>query len=207
MKKVVVLLVTALVFGFGAAFAQDSDTIDVQAVQLGSGSIMGYLTGNASNPNIDANCYTKASNPGTSYNCLVGALQKTGLDKALADKGSFTLFAPTDQAFKAYAASAGDTAFNALVNNTDALTALLKYHVLPKAFTLDELFYMGSGLKGTTTLPTLEGKNLAINFSGAAEGNQMSAVTLGSAHAMAPTMAFDNGDLISIDNVLTVPAN
>ncbi|MCA9838761.1 MAG: fasciclin domain-containing protein [Trueperaceae bacterium] len=207
MKKGVVLLFTAFLFGLGISFAQDSDQINVQAVQLENGSLMGYLTANATNPNTDTNCYAKASNPETSYNCLVGALQKTGLDKALADKGSFTLFAPTDQAFKVYATAAGETAFHDLVNSPDTLSALLKYHVLPKAFTLDDLYYMASGLNGTTTLPTLEGQNLAIHFSGNSGGNTMSSVTLGSAHALAPTMVFNNGNLISIDDVVALPAS
>lgn len=62
-----------------------------------------------------------------SFNTLVAALQATGLDAALADETTtFTVFAPTDDAF----ALLGDDLINALLADTDTLTDILLYHAI-----------------------------------------------------------------------------
>ena len=63
-----------------------------------------------------------------SFTTLVAALQTTGLDAVLADLDtSFTVFAPTDAAF----ALLGDDTIAALLNDADALSNILLYHVVP----------------------------------------------------------------------------
>ncbi len=62
-----------------------------------------------------------------SFNTLVAALQATGLDAVLADESStFTVFAPTDDAF----AALGSDTINALLGDTDTLSDILLYHVV-----------------------------------------------------------------------------
>ena len=58
------------------------------------------------------------------FTTLVGALQATGLDAALAEEGPFTVFAPTDDAFNLLP----DGLVASLDNDT--LSAILTYHVV-----------------------------------------------------------------------------
>ena len=76
-----------------------------------------------------ANLVETAASAGT-FNTLVAALELTGLDEVLADEAaSFTVFAPTDDAF---AALSSDTV-DGLFADPDALRNILLYHVLPGA--------------------------------------------------------------------------
>lgn len=61
------------------------------------------------------------------FTTLVAALQATGLDTTLADtNSSFTVFAPTDDAF----ALLGQETIDALLADTDTLSDILTYHVI-----------------------------------------------------------------------------
>ena len=61
------------------------------------------------------------------FTTLVAALQATGLDTTLADMdSSFTVFAPTDDAF----ALLGQDTINALLADTETLSDILTYHVI-----------------------------------------------------------------------------
>lgn len=65
-----------------------------------------------------------------SFSILVQAVVEAGLVDALSATGPFTVFAPTDEAFAALLAERGLTA-DALLSDTELLTAVLTYHVLP----------------------------------------------------------------------------
>ncbi|HJK89759.1 MAG TPA: fasciclin domain-containing protein [Polyangiaceae bacterium LLY-WYZ-15_(1-7)] len=58
-----------------------------------------------------------------SFTTLVGALESTGLDEALAGDGPFTVFAPTDDAFEALGVDLSTL-------STEELTTILQYHVV-----------------------------------------------------------------------------
>jgi transforming growth factor-beta-induced protein len=60
------------------------------------------------------------------FTTLLAALDATGLDQALRGPGPFTVFAPTDGAFDALP----DGTVEALLGDLDALTRILKYHVV-----------------------------------------------------------------------------
>ena len=65
-----------------------------------------------------------------SFTTLVAALQATGLDAVLADESAtFTVFAPTDDAF----ATLGADTITALLGDTDTLSDILLYHVISGA--------------------------------------------------------------------------
>lgn len=64
-----------------------------------------------------------------SFDTLVAAVSAAGLVDTLKGEGSFTVFAPTDEAFAALPASTLDSLL--LPENKDQLTAILTYHVLP----------------------------------------------------------------------------
>lgn len=61
------------------------------------------------------------------FKTLVAALERTGLDSVLSDpSGTFTVFAPTDDAF----AAVGEKMINTLLANPSVLADILKQHVL-----------------------------------------------------------------------------
>ena len=74
---------------------------------------------------------------GATFSIITKALQATGLDVTLGTKGSFTIFAPTDEAFLKLPAGALDKLM--LPENNEKLRSLLLYHVLPGNFALADL--------------------------------------------------------------------
>jgi uncharacterized surface protein with fasciclin (FAS1) repeats len=61
------------------------------------------------------------------FTTLVAGIKAAGLTDTLTGKGPFTVFAPTDEAFKKLPAGALD----ALLKDTAKLKAVLSYHVVP----------------------------------------------------------------------------
>lgn len=61
-----------------------------------------------------------------SFETLVTAVKAAGLVEVLSSEGPFTVFAPTDEAF----AALPDGALEALLNDPEALKAVLTYHVI-----------------------------------------------------------------------------
>jgi uncharacterized surface protein with fasciclin (FAS1) repeats len=74
---------------------------------------------------------------GATFSILTKALQLTGLDVTLGSKGTFTIFAPTDEAFSKLPAGALDKLM--LPENNEKLRSLLLYHVLPGNFAMADL--------------------------------------------------------------------
>ncbi|MGI9609698.1 MAG: fasciclin domain-containing protein, partial [Acidimicrobiia bacterium] len=66
------------------------------------------------------------------FSTLVQAIEAAGLVETLEGEGPFTVLAPTDQAFEAAFDALGITA-EELLADTETLTAILTYHVLPQA--------------------------------------------------------------------------
>ncbi len=83
---------------------------------------------------------------------LNSALNKTGLSRTLSNRGSYTLFAPSDAAFQKIPKADRD----ALMADTKRLATVLKYHVLPKKYT-------ASDLSSRRSLVTLEGESVMLN--------------------------------------------
>ena len=61
------------------------------------------------------------------FTTLVAAVEAAGLVETLKGEGPFTVFAPTDDAF----AALPEGTVEALLADTEALTAILTYHVVP----------------------------------------------------------------------------
>ena len=74
---------------------------------------------------------------GATFSILTRALQLTGLDVTLGSKGTFTIFAPTDEAFSKLPAGALDKLM--LPENNEKLRSLLLFHVLPGNFAMADL--------------------------------------------------------------------
>jgi len=91
---------------------------------------------------------------------LVAAVQAAGLVETLQGEGPFTVFAPTEQAFAAALDALGITA-EELLADTETLTAILTYHVVPgKVLAADVI-----GLDGQS-VATVNGAEIAIAVDG-----------------------------------------
>lgn len=123
------------------------------------------------------------------FKTLVTAVQKAGLDKALAGKGPFTVFAPTDAAFAAV--DPKTLAALLLPENKDQLVAVLKYHVVAGSMP-------ASKVVGQKELATLQGSALTVVVDG-------DKVTIGGAKITATDLMAGNGVVHVIDRVLMPP--
>jgi uncharacterized surface protein with fasciclin (FAS1) repeats len=89
----------------------------------------------------------------TSFSILVAAVVKAGLAGTLSGAGTFTVFAPTNSAFRA--AGYTEASINALsaADVTNVLTPILTYHVLGAKV-------LSTGVPASDTVKTVNGKNL-----------------------------------------------
>lgn len=131
MKKSIGFL-SAVVLAVTVVGCSDSESPAAPSPMTGSTSTSGSGTSGASLPTI-AGVATSNAN----FTTLVAALSKAGLVSTFSGPGSFTVFAPTNAAFDAAAASLigpGKTGQD-LVNALDVatLTAVLKFHVVGDA--------------------------------------------------------------------------
>ena len=90
------------------------------------------------------------------FSTLLSAVEAADLSDALEDDGPITLLAPTDDAFAATLAYLGMTA-NELLADTETLTSILQYHVIPGQYFFRNL------TSGPTLDTALEGE--AVTFS------------------------------------------
>jgi transforming growth factor-beta-induced protein len=99
------------------------------------------------------------------FTTLVGALEAAGLVETLSGEGSFTVFAPTDDAFAALPAGALDS----LVADTEALTNVLLYHVVDgKVMSFQVVDLDGESvetLSGDSITVMIDGEMVKINES------------------------------------------
>ena len=96
------------------------------------------------------------------FSILNSLLDQAGLTETLANEGPFTFFAPTDEAFEAV----GPDVLANLQADTDALSDVLLYHVVPGIFLSETL-----ANEDVSQLPTLQGSDLLVPFEGLTEGD------------------------------------
>ena len=89
---------------------------------------------------------------------LVKLLHSTQMDQVLASGGPYTVFAPTDDAFRKLQRSVPPVPLPA----GEALASLLGYHVVQGRITLKQLNKLMKKGHGTATLRTLDGQSLVI---------------------------------------------
>lgn len=91
---------------------------------------------------------------------LVAAVTEAGLVDVLGDSdaGPFTVFAPTDGAFRATLTALGLSAEDVL-GDIDLLTTILTYHVVEGTLTSDDLV-------GLDSVTTLQGEDISLSMSG-----------------------------------------
>ena len=124
------------------------------------------------------------------FTILLDALARTGLDQVLADSGTYTIFAPTDDAF---AASGIDLS----LLSTENLRDILAYHVLPVAFTAADI---PGGMSFQTTLSEDGPDDSLLSLMLTKDGDSISINS--SANVVAPSVLSTNAIIHGIDEVL-----
>ena len=128
---------------------------------------------------------TTAANPQlTTLNKLIN---DAGLADTLRGPGPYTIFAPTDEAFKAVPAATLD----AIAKDKERLKAVLAYHVVPGALT--------SADAKNGPVKTVQGANLTLYKSG-------TFLTADEALVTTPDLRATNGVIQVVDKVLIPPA-
>ena len=122
------------------------------------------------------------------FNTLLAAAEAAGLTETLMQEGPLTVFAPTDEAF----AKIPQETLDALLADTDALTKVLTYHVVPGAVKSSEI-------ADGTSLPTIEGEDVAFSV---ADGT----VKVNDATVTSADIEASNGIIHVIDTVLMPPS-
>jgi uncharacterized surface protein with fasciclin (FAS1) repeats len=122
------------------------------------------------------------------FKTLAKLLTRAGLVNALQQPGPFTVFAPTDAAFK----KVPKRTLNALLHNKAKLKAVLLYHVVSGKVTAADVVKLSSA-------KTLDGKTVRIRVSGAN-------VFVNSAKVTKPDVVASNGVIHVINRVLIPPA-
>jgi uncharacterized surface protein with fasciclin (FAS1) repeats len=125
-----------------------------------------------------------AANPALST--LNDLITKAGLADTLKTGGPFTVFAPTNDAFKAVpAATMAD-----LAQHPEKLKAVLTYHIVPGKT-------MSADVKNSNA-KTLNGANVALSKAG-------DFVTIESGMVVTPNLVATNGVIHTVDTVLLPP--
>ena len=112
----------------------------------------------------------------------------TGLAETLSGEGPFTVFAPTDEAF----AALPEGTLEGLLEDKEALTAILTYHVVSgKAVSGD--------LSDNMSLETVQGEEVVVSIN---NGNVM----VGDANVVQADIETSNGVIHVIDKVILPPS-
>ena len=118
------------------------------------------------------------------FNTLVAAVTAAGLVETLKGPGPFTVFAPTDEAFKALGTTVDDLL---KPENKDKLVAILTYHVVPGKV-------MAADLKDGMEAATVNGETVMIDLDNGAMVDDAKVVTA--------DIAATNGVIHVIDKVI-----
>jgi uncharacterized surface protein with fasciclin (FAS1) repeats len=150
MKSVIYTLIAAVLLS-SAAFAQDGTTSVVEIV--------------SSDPQLST---------------LASVVVATGLVEVLEQRGSYTIFAPTNDAF----AAVPESILQALLADPDALLGVLEYHIVPGAL-------VAANVVQGSAATTLFGED--VTFDGA---------TISGANIIATDLMATNGVVHFIDSVI-----
>ena len=98
------------------------------------------------------------------HTTLVAAVKAAGLVDTLASAGPFTVFAPTNAAFKKLPAGTVETLVKP--ENKATLTKILTYHVVSGKLSAADLEEMVKAGGGEASLKTVEGETLTVQAKG-----------------------------------------
>lgn len=134
----------------------------------------------------DMNIVETANDAGD-FTTLVAAIEAAGLVETLSGEGPFTVFAPTDEAF----AALPEGTVEGLLADTEALTAVLTYHVVPGEV-------MSGDLSDGMTATTVNGADVTISIDG-------DTVMINDATVTEADIEASNGVIHVIDSVILPP--
>ena len=117
------------------------------------------------------------------FSTLVTAIKAAGLVETLKGEGPFTVFAPTDAAFK----KIPEAQLAALLEDKAALTKVLTYHVVPGKVMAADVVKLNSA-------KTVEGQSVTISSSGG--------VMVDNANVVKTDITASNGVIHVIDTVI-----
>ncbi|WP_044007836.1 fasciclin domain-containing protein [Jannaschia sp. CCS1] len=120
-----------------------------------------------------------------SFTTLLAAAEAAGLVETLSGEGPLTVFAPTDEAF----AALPEGTVEGLLADTDALTAVLTYHVVAGAV-------MSGDLTDGMTAATVNGADITVS---------LDPVMINDANVVTADIEASNGVIHVIDSVLLPP--
>ena len=148
------VLSSALMFGF--AFAQ---TATPSSATPSSATPSAAMT--PSSMSMASGTIADVVSKDPQFSTLLAALKAAGLDKTLAGKGPFTVFAPTNAAF----AKVPKAALDALLKNKAQLTKVLTYHVVPGSVTAAQVTKLKTAktVEGSSVKITVMGSNVMID--------------------------------------------
>jgi uncharacterized surface protein with fasciclin (FAS1) repeats len=149
--------------------------------------LSGTATAATARPTEEKNIVQTAVAAGQ-FKTLATLLTRAGLVGTLQKPGPYTVFAPTDAAFK----KVPKATLNALLRDKAKLRAVLLYHVVAGEVTAAEVVRLRSA-------KTVSGKNLRIRVSG-------SSVFVNSAKVTKTDVAASNGVIHVVNRVLIPPA-
>jgi uncharacterized surface protein with fasciclin (FAS1) repeats len=121
------------------------------------------------------------------FDTLVSLVQSAGLAETLSGKGPYTVFAPTDKAFKKVPAET----LEALGNDRKALRRVLLYHVADGR-------YPAARVASKRSIATLAGPRLDVEV-------RKDVVRVGGARVVTPDVRTSNGVIHAINRVLIPP--
>jgi len=176
MKRFLSLVVCAF-----AAFA----LADSHTTETGGGVTGGAMTGGAMG---EAGTIVEVASSNPDFSTLVTAIEAAGLAETLSGEGPFTVFAPTNDAF----AALPEEELNALLEDPEALSNILLYHVVEGEVTADQVVTLDAAT-------TLQGSDVPISVEG-------DTVTVGEATVIQPDVMASNGVIHAIDTVLMPPS-
>ena len=126
------------------------------------------------------------------FSTFISAADTAGLTDEFATKGPFTVFAPTDEAFKRLAAGA----YEALVKDAGRLKAILNYHVVAGYFAVNDV---KSGdlmtLQGSTLTAAVSSPDVRVNRARVSKADILA--TNGIVHAIDEVLLPKNWQLLA----------
>jgi uncharacterized surface protein with fasciclin (FAS1) repeats len=161
------------------------------AAALGASLLVGAATARTAAPAANAEkqgTIVQTAAAAGQFKTLATLLTRAGLVSALQQRGPFTVFAPTDAAFK----KVPQKTLNALLRDKAKLKAVLLYHVVPGKVTARDVVELSSA-------KTLNGKLVRIRVSG-------SNVFVDKAKVTTPDVMASNGVIHVVNRVLIPPA-
>ena len=126
------------------------------------------------------------------FGTLATALTSAGLIDTLKGPGPFTVFAPSDEAFKKLPPGTVE----ALLKDTDKLKEILTYHVISGNVPSAEV-------GGLSKVDTVSGKTADIIIGNKGQTDQY--IKVGNAKVVTPDVMCDNGVIHIVDNVMMPP--